>query len=189
MKELRIVGDYTIRLARSDDAPLLPEVEREAASLFASVADDLGIKTDRPPEVNSIDTFLKAQEVGRLWVAADSDHGPVGFALVTEIDGFAHLEELDVVPTHGRQGLGSALLEAVCSWAKESAYPAVTLSTFRDIPWNGPFYLRRGFRIVDPLELSVGLLRIVKRSLQKVCKRHQAAAFDFVTTLMPSANC
>ena len=27
------------------------------------------------------------------------------------------------------------------------------------------------------------------RSLQKVCKSHQAAAFDFVTTLMPSANC
>ncbi len=27
------------------------------------------------------------------------------------------------------------------------------------------------------------------RSLQKVCKSHQAAAFDFITTLMPSANC
>ena len=26
-------------------------------------------------------------------------------------------------------------------------------------------------------------------SLQKVCKSHQAAAFDFITTLMPSANC
>ena len=28
-----------------------------------------------------------------------------------------------------------------------------------------------------------------ERSLQKVCKSHQAAAFDFITTLMPSANC
>ena len=58
MKELKIVGDYTIRPARSDDAPLLPAVEREAASRFNGVAEDLGIRTDRPLEVNSIDTFL-----------------------------------------------------------------------------------------------------------------------------------
>ncbi len=29
----------------------------------------------------------------------------------------------------------------------------------------------------------------ISRSLQKVCKSHQAAAFDFDTTLMPSAKC
>ena len=33
-----------------------------------------------------------------------------------------------------------------------------------------------------------GVEYLIVRSLQKVCKSHQAAAFDFVTTLMPSAN-
>lgn len=41
-----------------------------------------------------------------------------------------------------RQGLGTALLEAVCSWAKARGFPAVTLSTFRDVPSDGPFYRR-----------------------------------------------
>ena len=32
----------------------------------------------------------------------------------------------------------------------EAGYPRITLSTFRDVPWNRPFYERRGFRVVDP---------------------------------------
>ncbi len=38
-------------------------------------------------------------------------------------------------------------------------------------------------------EMTSGLTAMEARSLQKVCKSHQAAAFDFITTLMPSANC
>jgi hypothetical protein len=38
----------------------------------------------------------------------------------------------------------------------EAGYPAVTLRTFRDVPWNGPFYLRRGFAVVDSAALSPG---------------------------------
>ena len=85
----------------------------------------------------------------------------VGFALVLEIGGFAHLEELDVLPPHGRKGLGSALLDAVCTWAGQGGYPAVTLSTFRDVPWNAPFYQRRGFRVVVPSELSDDHVQLV----------------------------
>jgi hypothetical protein len=42
----------------------------------------------------------------------------------------------------------------VCRWAKENGYPAVTLRTFRDVPWNAPFYEHRGFHVVDSAELS-----------------------------------
>ena len=33
----------------------------------------------------------------------------------------------------------------MCNWAAEHGYAAVTLSTFREVPWNGPFYRRHGF--------------------------------------------
>jgi GNAT superfamily N-acetyltransferase len=36
----------------------------------------------------------------------------------------------------------------------------VTLTTFRDVPWNGPFYERLGFRVVAGAELSAALRAI-----------------------------
>ena len=156
------IDGYKIRPAHPMDVPVLPSVEREALVLFAGLEEDLGFGPQRPVEVDSVETFEAAQEAGLLWVATDDRDAPVGFALVLEIDGSAHLDELDVLPTHGRQGVGSALLEAVCSWARASGFHAVTLSTFRDVPWNAPFYARRGFRALDANELSPGLARIVE---------------------------
>lgn len=84
----------------------------------------------------------------------------MGFAVATIIDEAAHLEEVSVHPKHGRRGLGTRLVQAVCDWAEESGYPAVTLSTFRDIPWNAPFYARIGFRTMAEEELGPGLLAV-----------------------------
>ena len=43
------------------------------------------------------------------------------------------------------RGIGSALLEAGCAWAREHGYPAMTLTTFADVAWNAPYYAQRGF--------------------------------------------
>ena len=70
----------------------------------------------------------------------------MGFALVQMLaDDLPHLDELDVDPSHGRRGLGTALVRAVCKWAAVSGYIMLTLTTFRDVPWNFPFYTRLGF--------------------------------------------
>jgi GNAT superfamily N-acetyltransferase len=74
---------------------------------------------------------------------------PVGFAQVGEADGNAHLEELAVLPGHMRQGLGTRLIETACAWAAEHGYPAITLTTYADVPWNAPYYERLGFAVVD----------------------------------------
>jgi hypothetical protein len=52
---------------------------------------------------------------------------------------------MDVLAEHGRRGIGGRLLETVCTSAREHGYAAVTLSTFRDVPWNDPFCRRHGF--------------------------------------------
>jgi GNAT superfamily N-acetyltransferase len=150
-----------IRLAREGDVPLLPAIEVAAFSLYAPYAEALGFRPDETPHPSALDALQMAQEAGRLWVAVDLDDVPVGFAFVRELDGVAHLEELDVLPAHGSRGLGSALLDAVCAWAA-GRYPAVTLATFRDVPWNAPFYARRGFREVAAGELSPGLRELVE---------------------------
>lgn len=87
----------------------------------------------------------------------------VGFALCGEVDGHAHLFEMDVLPEHGRRGTGSALLEAVCSEAIARGYAAMTLTTLRDVPWNAPFYAVRGFSELVEADWGMQLRGIVDR--------------------------
>jgi GNAT superfamily N-acetyltransferase len=145
---------YQIRRAVPEDVSFLPGIEQMAGTLFDTQLAATGLTDDVVAHVNSVEDFEKAREAGRLWVAVAADGRVVGFALVLEIAGYAHLEELDVLPAHGRRGVGSSLLSAVCTWAAAAGYPAITLRTFRDIPWNAPFYRRRGFEVVDSSHLS-----------------------------------
>lgn len=87
----------------------------------------------------------------------DDGNTLVGFATCGVLDGALHLYELAVVPEHGGKGLGRELIETVCDEAQVRGLGAVTLSTFTDVAWNGPFYERVGFRILTDDELSPGL--------------------------------
>jgi GNAT superfamily N-acetyltransferase len=161
------VPGYDIRLATPEDVPALPEIERVCGLLFKTHTADLGIPDEVYENPNSVETFAAAQTAGRLWVSAASGGEIVGFALVMDIEGYAHLDELDVLPLHGDRGIGSALLAGVCSWAKDTGYPAVTLRTFRDVQWNAPFYQRRGFRVVDSAALSTAHLGLEASERQR----------------------
>jgi GNAT superfamily N-acetyltransferase len=151
---------YHIRLAAQRDVERLPAIELAAARLFLDRLDALELTSEMLQSTNSAADFARAQEAGRLWVAVTAQDEPVGFALLGEIDGSLHLEELDVHPLHGRRGIGSALLKQVCAWAKAADYPGITLSTFRDVPWNAPFYARHGWRVLEPAELTPGLVSL-----------------------------
>jgi GNAT superfamily N-acetyltransferase len=143
---------YTIRAGREDDLAALPEIERQAGTLFAQAGWDTSIFSVIPVERHR--AYCLA---GRLWIAADAGDQPVGFAVASVIDGHVHLDELDVHPDHGRRGLGRRLIEQVCDWAQASGFEAVTLLTERDLPWNAPFYARVGFVILPDDALTPGL--------------------------------
>lgn len=70
----------------------------------------------------------------------------VGFALTSVRGASLYLDQISVDPAHGRKGLGAALMERVLKDAGRRGLKSVTLSTFRDLAWNGPFYRRLGFR-------------------------------------------
>lgn len=148
---------YLVEPARAADLPALPRIEREAVSLFEPWQLPESVLND----TTSIEEFQAAHDAGLLWIARTPDE-VVGFALVELLDGCPHLEEIDVHPAHGRRGVGRALMNAVMTWARDVGYPSITLTTFRDVPWNAPFYERLGFRVLEPSELTPGLEAVVQ---------------------------
>jgi GNAT superfamily N-acetyltransferase len=101
---------------------------------------------------------------GRGWVAVEG-RTVVGFLVVDIIDRCAHIEEVDVLPAAGGRGHGSRLIEATAAWARSSGFTGVTLTTFRDVPWNAPWYAGLGFRVLSDDELTPGLRR--RRALER----------------------
>lgn len=147
---------YTIRPVRRSELAKLPAIEQAAGRLFAGTA-HAWIDGDEGMGMASFEHWFVH---GQIWVAVDEADKPVGFAVAHELDGNAYLHELDVDPAHGRRGLGTRLIEAVTAWARENGYPAVTLATCVDIPWNAPYYMRLGFRVLHEDELGAGLREV-----------------------------
>jgi GNAT superfamily N-acetyltransferase len=84
---------------------------------------------------------------------------PVGFARLEVVDSSAHLEQLSVHPSAMRQGHGARLVRAAEHWARQTGFTTMTLITFRDVPWNAPFYSALGFAPIDELTPELGRLR------------------------------
>ncbi len=146
--------DYVVRLAGPEHVNQLPDIEREAATRFGD-----SLPESVRSHVTPSDVLAAAQQEGLLWVALEPAGDPVGFALASIFGRSVHLEELDVLPAHGRKGVGSALIEAVEESALNSGCVEITLTTFRDVPWNAPFYVRVGFEVIPEHELGTELVR------------------------------
>lgn len=156
------VRRYTITTARPKDLPLLPSIEIAAAALLAGHAPE-SVLTETTSQLE----LAEAQRHGRLWVALMDDH-PVGFAHVEILEpGVAHLEEIDVHPEHGRRGLGRGLVGVIYQWASASGYRSITLTTFRDLPFNRPFYEQLGFTVIPADELTPALLSVLDNEARR----------------------
>jgi GNAT superfamily N-acetyltransferase len=97
-----------------------------------------------PPR--DLDELRVAQQQGDLWMACDGNDVPVGFALTDTVDKRLHLHELGVLASWQRQGIGACLIEHLQHVAIQRGMAAVTLTTFREVPWNAPYYARLGFK-------------------------------------------
>jgi len=165
-----------VRPAEPGDVGLLAAIEVAAGERFRAVGmDDIADDDPFPEEV-----LLAAVADGRLWVA-ELGGAVVGYALGERVGPAGaqhHLEQVSVVPEAGGRGVGAALVEAVADWARAAGAPSLTLATFRDLPWNGPWYQRLGFATVPDAELDEALraVRAHEAELgldvaQRVCMR------------------
>jgi GNAT superfamily N-acetyltransferase len=147
-----------IQAAGREHLRAIPAIELAASAMFSERDLPLQIRY----RVTDPEALREAQRDSRLWVALADDRTPVGFAMADTIDGSAHLDELDVIPKFGRRGIGTRLLDAAINWARDSRFPQMTLVTFRNVPWNAPFYEKKGFVSMANAELGDGLEGLLK---------------------------
>jgi len=111
-------------------------------------------------EVTPSAEMLRGIQSGVVWVCCGDDDVAVGYARATVHESTAYLEEIDVLQEFGRQGLGSQLVSHVCEWGTMRGLSHVVLTTFLDVPWNGPFYAGLGFEPVPEDEWTPEMHRI-----------------------------
>ena len=134
-------GHSLIRAARRDDLALLIAIELAAGESFRSLG--MGRVADDDP--GSIEALARYAESGRAFVFVDAHDLPVGYLLLDVVDDAAHVEQVSVHPDCARRGIGRALIERAVTWARSHGLVALTLTTFVEVPWNGPYYERLGF--------------------------------------------
>lgn len=152
---MTLPAGFTLRDGGPDDLDALAAIERRADRLYLTTG-LVGMVEGRDPPVEPLRRQLRD---GHVLVIDASGAGPVGFAAAELVDSALHLAQLSVDPDRQRLGLGRALVDAVVDLARASFAPAVTLTTFRDVPWNGPFYRSLGFLPLDE-RLAPGLAAI-----------------------------
>ncbi len=150
----RMRHSFTIRPARRDELRTIQRIENEADLLFRRVA----MPWVLPMNPAGLRLLEWARQRGWLWVAADCVNRAIGFALLTTVGGEAYLYQLSVLPHAAGRGIGSALIDRACAAASTAGHGRLLLSTYDGVPWNAPFYARRGFRIV-PLGVYTRAMR------------------------------
>jgi GNAT superfamily N-acetyltransferase len=130
----------TLRLAVQADLESLPSIERSAAGRF--LASEIPSAAALP--VSPASAWSAAQRAGTLWVIEEGGE-VVGFLAASSTRQALHIEEVDVLLAHQGKGLGRQLIAAALAHARSHGHREVTLTTFRDIPWNAPFYRSLGF--------------------------------------------
>jgi GNAT superfamily N-acetyltransferase len=138
----RLPRGYGIGLASMGEIDALIAIDLAAGQMFA------------PTGLLSFDALGDHVPAGILADAIRASHvlvvrqggAPAGFAMVSVREGSLYLDQISVDPAHGRKGLGRALIAGVIRMARQKKARRVTLSTFREVAWNGPYYKRLGFR-------------------------------------------
>jgi GNAT superfamily N-acetyltransferase len=142
------VSDWSLRLARPADAAALPAIERAAAGALAAAPGLEGLDFTR---TRTEADFARLIRKGHCLVAQVGE-AMAGFLVAEPFRRELHIWEMDVLPAFQRRGIGAGLVRAAQIDARNSGFRALTLTTFRDVAWNAPFYARLGFEEVTALD-------------------------------------
>jgi GNAT superfamily N-acetyltransferase len=149
-------GHARIRLARLDELNALIAIEVSAGEVFR----EIGMSEIADDDPGSVADLLRYQSPDHALVAVDKNDIPVAYLLLDRIDDALHVEQVSVRADYARQGIGRDLIGRAARMALDRQLPAVTLTTFRDVPWNAPYYRRIGFETVPEDEWSPGLSEV-----------------------------
>ncbi|WP_165184828.1 GNAT family N-acetyltransferase [Caulobacter soli] len=141
------------RPARLQEIETIRSLERASAQRFVGLMDALAADESSPAAV------LTARIADGGVIVAVEDGTVAGFVMFRPVEARAYVEQLDVLPAFAGRRIGAALLDAVAARAREAGLVGLSLSTFREIPWNAPYYRRLGFVEVDALTPGMAAIR------------------------------
>ncbi|MFC4335093.1 GNAT family N-acetyltransferase [Salininema proteolyticum] len=148
-----------LRSAVDGDLPLFQRIERAAGEMYRAIGME-EIADDEPP---TLEVLSEYRRVGHAWVAVDDGDLPVAYLIAERMDDALHIEQVTVHPDYTRRRIGRSLLDHAATVAEEEALEALTLTTFKDVPWNAPYYAACGFAMVADGDLTPGLRAIRER--------------------------
>ncbi|HCR1074429.1 TPA: GNAT family N-acetyltransferase [Enterobacter cloacae] len=144
---MRVGLNITVRPTRPGDVTDLPAIERAAGERFRDYPELAWLAEG---EVISAEQHLDYAERGLSWLALANDQ-PVGFILAELHVSSLFIVELSVHLDWQGKGIGRRLIACVADQARKRGLASLTLTTFRDVPWNAPFYARLGFEMITTL--------------------------------------
>ncbi|MFD3328531.1 GNAT family N-acetyltransferase [Streptomyces sp. NPDC058701] len=145
-----------VRAVRGDELPLLQDIERAAGLCFR----DVGMPEVADDDPLPLGELARYEQAGLARVAVGGSGLPAAYLIADRVDGCLHVEQVSVHPAYARRGVGRSLLDDLAGRARAEGVPALTPTTFTDVPWNAPYYARCGFRPLAEDELTPGLRRI-----------------------------
>lgn len=142
-----MLGMVRIRKAGPDDFGLMLSIDDDASRRYALHGYALGLKDGDLFVLAEQARWRASLEAGDVFIAETDAGGGIGIAVLGLKDGQPYLDQLSVRLDAMGRGVGDALLREAIGWARARGAP-LTLNTYGHLPWNRPFYERRGFVVV-----------------------------------------
>lgn len=157
--------DISIRGANAADADVLAQV---GSSSFRAAYQDHSNASDLESHISEYFTAAAVRkeiaEHSRRYLLATVDGAPAGMAKFQKaacpVPGGAanavELQQLYVLATMQRHGLGRRLMADVITFAQENAAAGVWLSAWEFADWATNFYIRNGFITIGKVDFKLG---------------------------------
>ena len=173
-----------VEISASDrsDISKLQSLERSAGELFRTVqglewiADDDILSSAEHENAIAEGMSFKAMSLG------ENGHSRIiaGFICAQLLSGTLHIGELSVGSEWQGRGIGRALVMHVVNKAIMLDTLEVTLTTFRKIAWNEPFYRKLGFETLADNQLTQQLRDILEEEVAHGFSREQRCAMRLI---------
>lgn len=135
------------------DIAALPAIERVAGQRFLLIPELAWLAGD---DVIPIERHRQGVEQAMSWLAL-ADDVPVAFLLAEALGSSLFIAEASVHLAWQGKGIGRRLILYVAEQARNKGFAAMTLTTFRNVPWNAPFYAHLGFELLPDAQLPEAL--------------------------------
>ena len=152
-----------IRVASGRDADALPDIEHSSGEIFRRWA---GLEWIADDDVQTPDQHRALISRGVALVAEEQGRGAIGFLNGEIAPDALHICQIAVRRDRQGRGIGRRLIEAAQQIAVQRGANSLTLTTFREVPWNELYYQRLGFRTLQDDALNQRLRNILESERQ-----------------------